>query len=162
MPTTLENQISLINKYGNTINPIQKANFLKNYLAEFVFSDTLKNSFSRTTKVDDIETISCVIGNSCKVNRDIKIQFSTMLFRLSKSAFKEEIKGPILSFFPSLIPPSKTTMAMTSFAICFRFDQPEALSEGAKSFIESCGFKTITDLDGADYFCADTTDILKM
>jgi hypothetical protein len=89
MPTTLENQISLINKYGNTINPIQKANFLKNYLAEFVFSDTLKNSFSRTTKVDDIETISCVIGNSCKVNRDIKIQFSTMLFRLNQHLKKK-------------------------------------------------------------------------
>jgi len=162
MKTTLENQISLINKYGNTINPIQKANFLKNYLAEFVFSDTLKNSFSRNTKEDDIETKTSVIGNSCKVNRDIKTQFSTMLFRLSKSAFKEEIKGPILSFFPSLIPPSKTTMAMTSFAICFRFDQREALSEEAKSFIENCGFKSITDLDDAEYFCADTTQILKM
>lgn len=161
MLTPLENQIGLINKYGNTINPIQKANFLKKYLTEFVFSEALKNSFSSTNKVDDNETITCAIGNSCMVNRDIKIQFSTMLFRLSKSEYVSEIKGPILSFFPSLIPPSKTTMAMTSFAICFRFEKTEALSDEAKAFIDSCGFKTITDLDGAEYFCADIDELLK-
>jgi hypothetical protein len=161
MLTPLETQISLINKYGNTINPIQKSNFLKKYLTEFVFSEALKKSFSTTNKVDDAETITCAIGNSCMVNRDIKNQFSIMLFRLSKSEYVSEIKGPILSFFPSLIPPSKTTMAMTSFAICFRFEQTEALSVEAKAFIESCGFNTITDLDGAAYFCADTTQILK-
>jgi hypothetical protein len=161
MLTPLENQIGLINKYGNTINPIQKANFLKKYLREFIFSEVLKKGFSTSNKVDDKETITCAIGNSCMVNRDIKNQFSTMLFRLSKSEYVTEIKGPILSFFPSLIPPSKTTMAMSSFAICFRFEQNEALSEGAKSFIESCGFKTITDLDSQEYFCADIDELLK-
>jgi hypothetical protein len=160
MLTPLENQIGLINKYGNTINPIQKANFLKKYLTEFVFSEALKKSFSTTKKIDDTETITCAIGNSCMVNRDIKNQFYIMLFRLSKSEYVSEIKGPIFSFFPSLIPPSETTMAMTSFAICFRFEQTEALSDEAKLFIESCGFKTITDLNDAEYFCADIDELL--
>jgi len=161
MPTILENQVSLIKKYGNTLNNIEKSNFIKRFLAEFIYSEALKNAFNITVLFDDVETTTSAIGNSCLVNRDIKNQITMMLFKLSKSEFKTEIKGPIVCFFPALMPDSETTMALTSFGICFRFNQTETLSEGAKSLIIESGFKAIIDYQNNECFCADITTILK-